>query len=69
MARARKSRPLRNGDLTLLVDSTLEDSFPASDPPSWTAGIVRPAPAGNALGAADNAGRLRRLLQRVAALF
>jgi hypothetical protein len=26
------------------MDATLEDSFPASDPPSWTAAIARPVP-------------------------
>jgi hypothetical protein len=26
------------------LDAVLADSFPASDPPSWTAGIARPAP-------------------------
>jgi hypothetical protein len=39
----------RDADMTRLVDGTLEDSFPASDPPSWTASIVRPAPAGKIL--------------------
>jgi hypothetical protein len=36
----------RDEALTRQVDGTLEDSFPASDPPSWTAGVARLAPAG-----------------------
>jgi hypothetical protein len=32
---------VRNG----MVDNVLEDSFPASDPPSWNPGTARPAPA------------------------
>ena len=27
------------------IDDVLSDSFPASDPPSWIPGVVRPAPA------------------------
>jgi hypothetical protein len=34
--------------MTELVDHTLEDSFPASDPPSWTTTVARLAPAGTA---------------------
>ena len=26
------------------IDDVLTDSFPASDPPSWTPGMARPAP-------------------------
>lgn len=51
------------------VDRTLEDSFPASDPPSWTASVVRPAPAREALARSADPGPIRKLLQRAAAMF
>jgi hypothetical protein len=50
---------------TRLVDKTLEDSFPASDPPSWTSGVARPAPR----DPATDAGAMKRILRRVAAMF
>ena len=65
MERRRKQQ--RHEDVTRLVDGTLEDSFPASDPPSWTAGVARPAPA--KLVHARDISPIRRALQRVAALF
>ena len=49
----KRSRQPREPDMTQLIDSTLEDSFPASDPPSWTASIARLAPARNVSFACD----------------
>ena len=70
MVRATKEAPLkhRDEDLTRLVDSTLEDSFPASDPPSWTASIFRPAPVAQVSVRSGAGGPVRRALQRAAAL-
>jgi hypothetical protein len=41
----RVDEPSRESDRTSLVDDTLEGSFPASDPPSWTASVARLSPA------------------------
>jgi hypothetical protein len=68
-ARERPRKQHRDEDLTRLVDSTLEDSFPASDPPSWTASVARLAPAGQIIARTRDIGPIRRALQRAAALF
>lgn len=39
------------------VDSALADSFPASDPPSWTPGIARPQPSRSADESTDTSVR------------
>ena len=41
------------------LDEVLADSFPASDPPSWNSGIIRPQPATQAVPAHDADKRLR----------
>ena len=71
MVLAAKERPPeqdREEDVTRLVDGTLEDSFPASDPPSWTASIVRLAPAAAASVHTGHIGPIRRAVQQAAAL-
>ena len=70
IVRARTEREAkRNQAMSLVVDDTLEDSFPASDPPSWTASVARPAPARNARARARDMGPVRRVLHRAAAVF
>ncbi len=65
--RERLRKQHRDDDVSRRVDSTLEDSFPASDPPSWTAGVARPAPAAKILVGARDIGPISRALQRAAA--
>ena len=38
------------------LDEVLADSFPASDPPSWNPGIIRPQPADGAVMTAQDVG-------------
>ena len=61
--------PNRNQAISLLVDDTLEDSFPASDPPSWTASVARLAPARNVIARARAIKPIRQALQQTAVLF
>jgi hypothetical protein len=66
---ARALTPSRDSALSELVDETLEDSFPASDPPSWTTSVVRLASAEATGAGARDRGVLRRAWCRAAALF
>ena len=64
-----EERPNRNPATSQLVDDTLEDSFPASDPPSWTAGVARLAPPRSVLARVCAINPIRRALQHAAVLF
>jgi hypothetical protein len=68
-AKTRTEHARRDRDMTRRIDATLEDSFPASDPPSWTASVARLAPAGDVTVRARNADPIRPALQPAAALF
>jgi len=68
-AEKERRRRQHHDEVTRRVDSTLEDSFPASDPPSWTASVATPVPARQILARARDSGPVRRALQQAAALF
>ena len=61
---ARAAREVTEAEL----DAVLEASFPASDPPSWTAAVFRPAPEREPLTHSSDA-PLQQMLRRVAALL
>ena len=64
----RQRRPQRaevRGTAARRVDDTLEDSFPASDPPSWTSSVAQARPS----IATSSDRTVQRLLRRVAAMF
>ena len=55
---------LHQRTMTRMIDDTIEASFPASDPPSWTFSVARPASAD-----VNDVTAVQRLLRRLAALF
>jgi hypothetical protein len=65
--RARAGQLHHEREMTPDIDNTLEDSFPASDPPSWTAGVARPSPVRDVVVVARGARAMCRALQPAAA--
>jgi hypothetical protein len=65
----RATQASRDRALSERVDATLEDSFPASDPPSWTTSVVRPRLAMLDVARVDRSDVVRRAWRRAAALF
>jgi hypothetical protein len=61
----RRTLDQAQSETTRRVDDTLEDSFPASDPPSWTSSVARLRPTVTK----EDPGAVLRLPRRVAALF
>jgi hypothetical protein len=65
--KSRALQPDRERGLTRCIDATLEDSFPASDPPSWTASVARPVSFATVVpDRAHAVGPIRRVLKRAA---
>ena len=56
MSDSESTDPRRENGLDELVEETSEESFPASDPPSWTLGVAGPEPVRQASSVEARAG-------------